>query len=76
MEMRTVPDSVVDLRDFHITDLEFVESLIDQLGVGIALRLRRADEFERTVEAETRRRPRWKVRNSSVRYCVCALPFT
>jgi hypothetical protein len=40
------------LGDFDVTGLEFVKALIEELGVGVALRLCGADEFKRTVEAE------------------------
>ena len=49
---RSIPDAVVYLGDFYVTGLEFVKALIEQLGVGVALGLCRADEFKRTVEAE------------------------
>ena len=48
----SVPDSVVDLGDLDVAGLEFVKALVEELGVGIALRLRRADEFKRTIQAE------------------------
>jgi hypothetical protein len=47
-----IPYAVINLCDLHIPDLEFMEALVDQLRVRIALRLRGADEFERTVKAK------------------------
>ena len=49
---RTVPDPIVDLGDFDIANLELVKALIDELGVGVALGLRRADELKRAIETE------------------------
>ena len=47
-----VPDSIVDLGDFDIANLELVEALIDELGVSVSLRLSRTDELKRAIEAE------------------------
>ncbi|MGC1691213.1 MAG: hypothetical protein WA756_14990, partial [Pseudolabrys sp.] len=49
---RTVLDPIVDLGDFDIPNLELVKALIDELGVGVALCLRRADELKRAIKTE------------------------
>jgi hypothetical protein len=53
-----------------------VKALIDELGVGVALRLRRADELKLGHQDRTRRRPRpLKVQNFGVRYCPYCTPL-
>ena len=49
---RAVPDSIVDLGNFDIANLELVEAFIDEFGVGVGLGLRRTNELKRAIEAE------------------------